>query len=355
MSDLDTAAKAYRAALNAREAQAVRTLVYAYRDAARAIEAELNPLLRAISAAREAGEDVRPSWLLREGRLSSLLSQVEAQMARFAPVAARTTTALQLDAVAISEQHAFELARTAVGPSPVSLSISWNRMSPATVEAFIGFAGDGSPLGQLFESLGKDASARVRSELIRGLTLGRGPRDVARRMAKIEGIELTRALTIARTEMHRAARAASAESYRANRDVVKGMMWHSALDSRSCSACIAMHGTILAPNDSVDGHPNCRCVAIPITKSWAELGFEGIPDERPAVEPGADWFARQSEEMQRRILSPGKYAAYRDGRISLADLVTRERSRRWGTMRRESSLADALGRSAGKRLSEAAG
>lgn len=353
MSDLDTAAKAYRAALNAREAQAVRTLIDAYRDAARAIEAELNPLLRAISAAREAGEDVRPSWLLREGRLSSLLSQVEAQMARFAPAAARTTTALQVNAVAISEQHALSLARTAIGPSPISLSIGWNRLSPATVEAFVGFASDGSPLAQLFESLGKDASARVRSELIRGLTLGRGPRDVARRMAKINGIGLTRALTIARTEMHRAARAASAESYRANRDVVKGMMWHSALDSRSCSACIAMHGTILAPNDSVDGHPNCRCVAIPITKSWAELGFEGIPDERLAVESGAAWFARQSEAMQRRILAPGKYAAYSEGRISLADLVSRTSNRRWGSMRSEASLADALDRAGSGKVAAA--
>lgn len=353
MSDLDTAAKAYRAALDAREAQAVRELVAAYRDAARAIEAELNPLLRAISAAREAGEDVRPSWLLREGRLSSLLSQVEAQMLRLAPLAARTTTSLQVDAAAISEQHAFELARTASGPSPVSLSISWNRMSPATVEAFLGFAGDGSPLGQLFASLGPAVAARIRSEMIRGLVMGRGPRDVARRVRGATGIGLTRALTIARTEMHRAARAASAESYRANRDVVKGMMWHCALDGRSCAACIAMHGVELALNESVDGHPNCRCVAIPITKSWAELGFSGIPDERPAVQSGESWFARQPEAVQRRILAPGKYAAYREGRISLADLVTRERSARWGTMRRESSLADALERAGSEKVAAA--
>lgn len=353
MSDLDTAAKAYRAALDAREAQAVRVLVTAYRDAARAIEAELSPLLRAISAAREAGEDVRPSWLLREGRLSSLLSQVERQIARFVPVAAATTASLQHDAMLLSEEKAFELARTAIGPSLISLSISWNRMSPAVLEAFVGFASDGSPLADLFARLGPDAAARMRSELIRGLVMGRGPRDVARRMSLVNGIELTRALTIARTEMHRAARHASSESYRANRDVVKGMMWHSALDSRSCASCIAMHGTILGLHESVDDHPNGRCVAIPVTKSWAELGFEGIPDERPSVEPGADWFARQPESVQRRILSPGKYAAYSEGRISLADLVARDRSRRWGTMRRESSLADALERAGSEKIAAA--
>lgn len=349
MSDLDTAAKAYRAALDAREATAVRTLVEAYRDAARAIEGQLNPLLAAIQAARDAGEDVRPSWLLREGRLQSLLSQVEREIARFVPTATSTVAGMQADAVNLAQDHAFEMTRTALGPSPVNVGIAWNRISPATLEAFVGFASDGSPLASLFASFGTDAAARVRSDLIRGLILGQSPRTVARRVRDSLGVPLTRALTISRTEMHRAARTASAESYRANRDVVRGMMWHSALDGRSCASCIAMHGTILSLNDSVDDHPNGRCVAVPVTKSWAELGFEGIPDERPAVESGESWFARQPADIQRRILAPGKYAAYTEGRISLSDLVTRERSRRWGTMRRESSLSDALERAGSER------
>jgi len=353
VSDLDRSVTAYRRALRAREATAIRELVAAYRDVARAIEADLNPLLRALAAARGAGEDVRPSWLLREGRLSSLLAQVERQIARFVPTAAATTASLQRDAMALSEAGAFELARTAIGPSPVSLSLAWNRLNPAVLEAFIGFASDGSPLADLFGRLGPDAAARIRSELIRGITLGRGPREVARRVAKINGIELTRALTIARTEMHRAARKAADESYRANSDVVVGKMWHSALDGRTCASCIAMHGVELALNESVDDHPNGRCVAVPLTKSWAELGFSGIPDERPAVQSGESWFAGQSEAVQRRILSPGKYAAYSEGRISLADLVTRDRSRRWGTMRRESSLADALDRAGSGKVAAA--
>jgi len=355
MSDLDRSVTAYRRALRAREAAAIRELVAAYRDVARAIEVELNPLLRAITAAREAGEDVRPSWLLREGRLSSLLAQVEAQMARFAPRAARTTAGMQADAIALSGEHTYSMTRAAMGPSPVNVSLAWNRLNPASVEAFIGFASDGSPLAELFGALGRDASGRIRSELIRGIALGRGPREVARRIAQVNGIELTRALTIARTEMHRAARYASSESYKANRDVVRAKMWHCALDGRSCASCIAMHGTELALNESVDDHPNGRCVAVPLTKTWAELGFSGIPDERPAIESGEAWFGRQSADLQRRVLAPGKYAAYSEGRINLGDLVTRERSARWGTMRREGSLGSALDRAAGREKVAAAG
>ncbi len=42
-------------------------------------------------------------------------------------------------------------------------------------------------------------------------------------------------------------------------------------------------------------------------------------------------------------MRPTKWSAWKDGKLTLGDLVGSRRSREWGTMRYERSLADLLG------------
>lgn len=81
---------------------------------------------------------------------------------------------------------------------------------------------------------------------------------------------------------------------------------------------------------------------LPRTFTWAELGFSAVP-ERPEIETGEDWFARQSEATQLQHLGPGKTALYRSGRIGLMDIVGERIDPRWGLARYEKSLSDIAG------------
>jgi len=111
----------------------------------------------------------------------------------------------------------------------------------------------------------------VMDALTRGLALGLGPEVIRRLIQQMMGMVLTRALRIARTEMLRAYREAARRNYQANSDVVKGWIWHSALNERTCAACWAMHGTVHRLEERLDDHVGGRCTAVPLTKTWAEL------------------------------------------------------------------------------------
>lgn len=58
---------------------------------------------------------------------------------------------------------------------------------------------------------------------------------------------------------------------------------------------------------------------------------------------GEDVFSRLEEKTQKRILGPSKYEAFKDGRITLQDLVAVRRSREWGQTTQVASLRQALG------------
>ena len=195
----------------------------------------------------------------------------------------------------------------------------------------------------LFDSFGLDASANDPPELLIGLALGQNPRVVARRITEALGGYRRRAELIARTEMLRAWREASRASYLANSDVLKGWVWHSAADERTCVMCWAMHGSEHALDEHLDDHPRGRCAMVPLTKTWAELGFAGIPETRAEVESGESLFARLSEEQQRAILGNAAFEAYRAGAVKLGDFVGRKSDPRWGTMRYTRSLRQILG------------
>jgi len=56
-----------------------------------------------------------------------------------------------------------------------------------------------------------------------------------------------------------------------------------------------------------------------------------------------DVFQRLNPEMQQEILGAAKYAAWKDGKFGLEDLVGRKYDGRWGSMRYERSLKELLG------------
>jgi hypothetical protein len=88
---------------------------------------------------------------------------------------------------------------------------------------------------------------------------------------------------------------------------------------------------------------------VPKTITWSEIGkrygidLSNIPDTNPKIEPGITLFEKLPTQKQLAILGPAKYAAWKDGKFTLSDLVGRKRSREWGTHRYERSLQDLIG------------
>lgn len=343
MADPRKLSDAQRKALIARDLKARRELVKGYGAAWKRIRAKIDRLTAQMEEVRKAGGTVDPSWLLQQWRMQAMERQIASEMAVWIDLAERQITSDQMAAVLAGQKDAADLVRESLGPPPPGATFT-PALPVLQTETLVGNLVDGTPLRALLDTLGKDVSTRIRSALIEGVALGKGPREIARKVRRASGMPLARALTIARTETLRVYRTTTSESFKANRDTVTGWTWHSALDKRTCPVCFSMHGTTHGVDETLDTHPNCRCAMVPMTKTWKELGFDGVPETRISVEKGANVFARQSVELQRAVLGPGKFAAYKAGQLSLRETVVETRSKVWGRGRRERSLRDIEGR-----------
>lgn len=338
----------FRAQLAAREAATVAAMLRAFVTVREDILAQLDRLLRDIEQAQLAGDPVSLAWLFRQDRYHTLLRQVDGEISALAPVREGLITSDQLEAIQLALE-AFEQLTMFQLPAQAAVTVTFNRLPVSALEHLVGTLADGSPLRDLLDDLGPDASRRVRDELIRGVGTGRNPRETARRIRDALDGNRKRAELIARTEQLRASRSASVASYDANQDIVAGWIWHSALDERTCLSCVTMHGTFFPSSEVFASHPACRCSPIPKTRSFAELGFSDIPETAIDVPPGSDWFWSQPEHIQVRMAGPAKFAALKTGALSLDDLVGFRVDKKWGPVRWERSLKDALGARQAKR------
>lgn len=339
-SALETAVTTFRRRLRQREDDAVRQLVADYRAVDEAVREELLSVLRALEV---APPEQRLSLLFRRDRLVALERDIAAEIGRVTGSVYQTILADRLWAARVAADDVLRLIDAAMGGIPASAGISLRRMDAATVEQIAGVLQPGSPLRQIIDRLPAQAAERFRQETVRGVILGRAPRETARMTSAALGGNLARAITISRTETLRAYRAATLEGYRENRNVVKGWRWSASLDMRTCPTCWAQHGSFHTLEESFASHPSCRCAMVPETKTWAELGLPDITAGAPPMEQGEDVFRRQSDAFKLAVLGPAKFAAYRAGRIDLQSLVQPTYSPQWGAGVAERSLVSLVG------------
>ncbi len=363
-SELEEAARRFRAELLRNERGAASAMVQAYGQAWRQVSGDLAAMQRAIADARAAGMvpdrfvprqpggpvvprtpgTFSPSWLYRDERYQALQRQIETEMARFSGYADAQILAGQRDAIAAGLEHSSAMVEGAGGPE---IRAVFNRLPAEAVQDMVGFMADGSPLSTLLDNLGPMVSRGVRDALTTSIALGLNPRQTARAVCRAFGMGLARALVIARTEQLRAYREASRRNYAANSDVVMGWQWLCACDRRSCASCWAMHGSIHGVKETLDDHPNGRCAMVPVVKGLA-----------PAIgRNGPELFAELPEADQRYILGQAAQLAYRAGELELdpdhnnpRSIVGRQDDPQWGTMRFARSLQSIVGRARAQQL-----
>jgi SPP1 gp7 family putative phage head morphogenesis protein len=169
--------------------------------------------------------------------------------------------------------------------------------------------------------------------MLEGITLGYNPKKIARAFQESYGRGLTDALRMVRTAQLYSYREASRASYTANSDVVEGWIWSATLDGLTCMSCVAQHGTVHSMDERLNGHHNCRCAMVP----------KVILFPSAISEVGEGWFAKQPEAVQRKMMGPGKYEAWKAGKFDLSQLSIEREDKVYGAMRGEAALKDLLG------------
>ena len=208
----------------------------------------------------------------------------------------------------------------------------FNVLPTEAFEMMVGHVAQGAPLFEFFmQGLPEATVQAIADALEKGIALGWHPRKVARLMKEAAGLPHKRALTTARTEQLRVFRMAGLANYRES-SVVDGWVWVATKDTRTCLACIDKDGSVHSLEEDFNDHPNGRCTQI--------AAIDGKPIVK--FETGKEWFMRQPPEVQKQMMGPKKYAAWKGGRIAFSDLAQAHHHPTFGTHYSEASLKQAL-------------
>lgn len=312
-----------------------RALTQAWVNAWNEVAPDLNTALLELLT---SGDKVSRAQLLRSERLLKVLAVIRDQLDEISSAGAvRIVGDLDqvIDIAGSAQASVIDSQLPAQGRHLVDLQ-AWTSVDAGGVEAIVKRSTE--QITSRFKPLSADADKAVRRELVRGYAAGANPRQTASRIvARTEGKfngGLTRALAIARTETLDASRAGGHIGRMANADVLSGWAWHCELSPRSCTACISMDGTVFPLNDpGPNDHVNGRCTGVPVTKSWADLGFGDIPEPPSIRESGSEWFDGLSADEQRSILGPSRYEAWKAGSYPMSA---------WGRMQHNDGWRDSL-------------
>jgi hypothetical protein len=177
-------------------------------------------------------------------------------------------------------------------------------------------------------------SAAVRQGLVAGET---NAQIIARIMGKqgfpsVMDISRANAAALVQTSVQTVANDARLETFKANSDVIKSLEWMATLDGHTCIICAARDGMEWDnPSlDPIDGalpflnpplHFNDRCVLVGrtiIDKGGMRASSIGPVDRKTTF---SDFLDRMGPEYQNEVLGKGRAQLWRDGKLTLADLV----------------------------------
>lgn len=320
----------------------VIALTRAWVDAWSELEPEFQDALTMLLADAEGTIPART--VARNQRITQALQQARDRLDELATTT-EVTVANDLQTIVLDAANT--KYQTLLKQLPDGAEHTWlNRLNTTALDAIV--ARTTQQIHSATIPLSDETVRAMRAELVRGITVGANPNETARRIIRrTEGQfngGLTRAARIARTETLDAYRTADLQSAQANRTVIQSRIWMATLDGRTCGSCLANHGTEwpidqFGPEDHIQG----RCVFIEQTKSWAELGFTGIEDQSLDLTAQRDaWWDNLTDDTQEKILGPGKYELWQDGKIGWSDLSKRVDNPDWRPSQVETPLKDLL-------------
>lgn len=256
-----------------------------------------------------------------------LLARVRFEMAAFSAIARNEASGLQESGVQTGIAGAQELFN-AVGGAVVGTA--WNSPDPAALAALIGYV-DSEPFIARAGAFGENAANSLGDTILAFVAQGKNPRTIASILSKWFLLPYSWAENTARTVQLWSYRRATHESYRANANLLDGWVWIATLDARVCLSCLSQHGRKFSLDETLNDHHRGRCTPVPLVKgtSW-----------HANMQTGADWFAAQSEGVQRELMGKGMYDLYTGGRFDWTKASRIYTDPVYGDMRRASTLGE---------------
>ena len=313
--------------------QAIESILATQRTGKRPTRRQINDALRATKA-MVATQDAIIELAREQGiRISATLPDLTKSARRLEADLLRSTLPPQLPA-----GHALA-------------GVTFDRLDPKALDAIV--KRTTRQITALSRPLSREATAAMKSALIRAVALGLHPNDAAGIMLERVGAGFNggrdRAVVIARCEMLDAHRAATAAQDSESAEVLVGWQWMASLTPRTCSSCWAMHGSVhdLDEPGPID-HQQGRCARVPISKSWRDLGID-IPEPPSVVPDGLATFRAMPRSDQLAVLGHTRLALLDSGRIQWSDLATRRKTDGWRDSMVPTPLADLIKLAASRR------
>jgi SPP1 gp7 family putative phage head morphogenesis protein len=315
--DIDTAVEA-----------AVADLVRAWGVAWDAVADEWRAAVADLTAGMTDGRWPSRAVILRNARVQAAMQVTARKLEELGQFAGVRIVQGVPDLLASQEAKLFDVIRSQL---PDSLEVDWARVPDRELDAIV--KRTTRQITSRLRPLPRHVAAGLKQELIRGVATGTNPNRVASILIKRFGTRfnggLWRARTVARTEMLDATRDAALASRQANRALLAGWRWMCALSARTCPSCLAMNGRLFdvdepGPND----HQCGRCTAVPVTKTWRELGIDAAEPQSQFPDSRA-WFAQQTPAVQTQIMGAKRLQALNSGALDWDRIPVRRSNPGW--------------------------
>jgi hypothetical protein len=212
----------------------------------------------------------------------------------------------------------------------------------------------GSPAADWWLRQSQDTAWRFSTAVRQGLAAGETNEAIVRRVVGSPRLGIPGVMTAARsnarslvhTSIQAAANGARMETFRKNADVLVGVRWLATLDVHTCEICAPRDRKEYTLTDDPpepkghvlawDGGPGvihwgCRCVAVPVTKTYKELGLNIKKAPRgmrassdgpvPANMDFEAFLKRKGKAWQDEALGPGRADLWRANKLTLEQLL----------------------------------
>ena len=216
------------------------------------------------------------------------------------------------------------------------LSVDFITPSPATLQAIVKEGVIGKPMKEWFGGLAKGTQTKLRNQIAAGVALGESTPTIVRRVSKGYAITKRQAQTLVRTSVNHVSNQARMVTMQANTDTIKGWQFVATLDARTTDICMSHDGKFYKLNEGGNQYPplhhQCRSTAVPVSKSWEELGLKGLKappagfrasmnGQVPANVRYPQWLRAQPKSVRREILGPGRAELFDRGVVTVDKFV----------------------------------
>lgn len=332
-SQVYTAANNFKRKLAINDDKALNLMISHYKEQYKFLRPKFDKFIKRIEDAKAAGTPLKINDIIQSQQYKLLIEETTGRLDIYLSRAGKIIKSQQLLGITQGVDDAYKMLNIALPiPNDLKNDIHLYKLNSKSFENMIGTMENGEPIDKLLSKIPQTVSNEIKQTMLIGIETGIHPATIAKLIDRTLGSPLQNTMTVCRTEYMRAYRKTAHDTYLQNERVLNNWAWKSG--TNSCLACLLMNGTIHPLKDNLESHPRCRCIQLPITKTWKELfpniNTENIKETRIIPEKGIDEFKKFSKEKQKQLLGPTKYKMYEDGKLNLDNLVKIKSNSTWG-------------------------